>query len=288
MMADLTAAGDHVGFLPSSSAPEPAMCGDAMDVPDRKPNVSPLKPTGETAASTATPGAVTSGLSRSPLDARVGPREENSAICGTGGGSAPVVSVAFRLAVMPGVAFTTSLIFGSPTWTVGTLCRSASSEPGVRLTRTMPTPPARLTSALLSTRATTPRSQTTILPATLAGSSELGAHSAASVARAAAVFTSTASTIGLESTSLLMTLAPANLLPSDSSAVPRRVLSNVEAATLVIQGPAWLTVEAVGPELPAEAATKIPAAAALRNARETASTVELLFPEMEKFSTSTP
>ena len=37
---------------------------------------------------------------------------------------------------------------------------------------TMPTPPARSTSWLFSTRALTPRSQTTIFPATLAGSSE--------------------------------------------------------------------------------------------------------------------
>ena len=38
------------------------------------------------------------------------------------------------------------------------------------LTRTMPTPPASWTARLLFTRAVTPRSQTTILPATLAGS----------------------------------------------------------------------------------------------------------------------
>src|SRR5687768_2182828 len=121
MMADFTAAGDQCGNFPSRSAPDPAMWGAAMEVPDRNPNFSPLNPMGETAARTATPGAVTSGFSKSPLDASVGPREEKSAICGTGGSGAPVVSVALRLAVRPGFAATTSLTPGSPTWTVGTL-----------------------------------------------------------------------------------------------------------------------------------------------------------------------
>ena len=42
IMADFTAAGDHVGYLPSINAPMPAACGDAIDVPDMKPAVSPL------------------------------------------------------------------------------------------------------------------------------------------------------------------------------------------------------------------------------------------------------
>ena len=54
---------------------------------------------------------------------------------------------------------------------MGTEWKSAFSELGLVFTRIMPTPPASCTARLLFTRAVTPRSQTTILPATLAGSS---------------------------------------------------------------------------------------------------------------------
>ncbi|MCY1228492.1 hypothetical protein D9M72_408130 [compost metagenome] len=281
IIADFTVAADHNGFLPSNNAPNPAICGAAMDVPDRNPKFWPLDPAGETAASTPTPGAAMSGFRRSPLAARVGPREENPAICGTGGGSRPVVSVDTRLAVNVASAPTASLMAGSSRWTVGTLCRSTSSELGVRLTRTMPTPPAWATVMLFAVRSTTPRSQTTILPAVLAGSKVPGAHRAALASTASAVLRAAASAMGAFATSVDMMLAPANFSPLDNSTVPRRLLLWVEAATLVIQGAAWFTVLAAGPELPADAATKIPAAAAFRKAMDTGSTVELLVPEME-------
>jgi hypothetical protein len=61
------------------------MCGVAIDVPSRKAKfrflVDPKEPL-EYAASTATPGAAMSGLSRSPALPSEGPREEKSAICG--------------------------------------------------------------------------------------------------------------------------------------------------------------------------------------------------------------
>ncbi len=45
----------------------------------------------------------------------------------------------------------------------------------------------------------------------------------------------------------------------------------VDAATVVSHGEGWLVVEAVGPLLPEEAATKTPAAAARMKASSTAS-----------------
>jgi hypothetical protein len=45
----------------------------------------------------------------------------------------------------------------------------------------------------------------------------------------------------------------------------------VPAATVVIHGDGWATVETPGPSLPADAATKTPASAALRNAISTGS-----------------
>src|SRR5680860_213369 len=63
----------------------------------------------------------------------------------------------------------------------------------------------------------------------------------------------------------------------------------VLAATVVIHGDALSSVEAPGPELPAEAATKMPADAAPRNATSVAETVVCAAPPpMEKLITSTP
>ena len=78
-----------------------------------------------------------------------------------------------------------------------------------------------------------------------------------------------------------MMLAPRYLLPSENSTVPCSSCEKLLAATVVTQGAPWLTVLAVGPELPAEAATKIPAEAADRNAMETGSVVVVVEPEME-------
>ena len=46
---------------------------------------------------------------------------------------------------------------------------------------------------------------------------------------------------------------------------------DVEAPTVVVHGPVWSVVPAVGPELPAEALTLMPAAVASRKASSTAS-----------------
>ncbi len=58
------------------------------------------------------------------------------------------------------------------TWMLGTEWKSAFSDcPGEVLARIMPIPSASATAALLSVRATVPRSQITMLPAMTAGSS---------------------------------------------------------------------------------------------------------------------
>ena len=68
-------------------------------------------------------------------------------------------------------------------------------------------------------------------------------------------------------------------LPSVTVLVDRR--SCVLAATVVSHGELCATVEAPGPLLPAEVATKTPAAAALRNASSTGSTTKVREPEIE-------
>ena len=165
--------------------------------------------------------------------------------------------------------------------TVGTEWMSASREPGVTFTRIMPMPPASATALDLSTRAIAPRSQSTILPAVFAGSSEPGTHRRASSALAPAAATSLECTTSAGPTPVRAEDAPRTLVPSESSTVPVSSLENVSAATVVTHGEEWFTVFAVGPELPPEAETKIPASAAERKAMATGSTTEVLLPEME-------
>src|SRR5206468_3899659 len=91
---------------------------------------------------------------------------------------------------------------------------------------TMPTPPASLTALLLSTRSLVPRSQTTILPATLAGSRNpsgcagshvLEKHSRAEVASAPDSAASVDSTSGEDGTALPRPMPTSTPSPTASS-----------------------------------------------------------------------
>src|SRR4051794_20954853 len=173
MSALLTAIGDQFGCRSFRRAARPATCGADMDVPESRLKPYPRFVEGDTAARMSCPGAMTSGLSRSPPPARSGPREENEAV--NGAGALVTSSALLIVAVAPAVAAyaLTAERSVSARCTVGTTCRSALIEFGEVLTRIMPTPPASWTARLLLVRPVTPRSQTTILPATLAGSSTL-------------------------------------------------------------------------------------------------------------------
>ncbi len=148
---------------------------------------------------------------------------------------------------------------------------SASTEFGVGLTSTMPMPPARSTSADFATRSNVPRSHSTILPAVFAGASTPGPQRAGVVAPAAA--TDAAVTNEPVTGSVTVIDDPANACPSPSWAVASKLPATVLAATVVIHGDALSRVDAPGPELPAEAATKMPALAAPRNALSVAENV---------------
>src|SRR5215471_10829766 len=105
------------------------------------------------------PGAITSGLSRSPPPARSGPRDENDAVNGAG---ALYTIVAWAIdAVGEGVIayVLTAARSVSARCTVGAKWKSALSELGLVLTRIIPIPPASATARLLLTRALEPRSQ---------------------------------------------------------------------------------------------------------------------------------
>src|SRR5262245_23291154 len=83
MSADLIAIGDQSGWRSLSSAPRPATCGLDIDVPLRRSKLRPLI-AGDTEARMSWPGAMTSGLSRSPPPALSGPRDEKLAVNGAG------------------------------------------------------------------------------------------------------------------------------------------------------------------------------------------------------------
>jgi hypothetical protein len=95
------------------------MCGLDIDVPEYASKLRPWLPGGATAATTSTPGAVMSGLSRSPLPAMAGPADEKLAISGA---RTWVTVVAESDAVAPAVA--AYALIARPaalfTWTVGT------------------------------------------------------------------------------------------------------------------------------------------------------------------------
>src|SRR5215212_6357687 len=134
----------------------------------------------------------------------------------------------------------------------------------------MPLPRIRLTSADFSTRVTTPRSQTTILPAALVLLSVFGAQTAASPADADARFTDRpATSLAGPILSKTVVLIPAYFLPLPRTTVPAYGLT-VLAATVVSHGLTWCSVDGP-PSLPAAAETRMPAEAAERNARSTGS-----------------
>src|SRR4029079_13518224 len=116
---------------------------------------------------------------------------------------------------------------------------------------TMPTPPARLTSALLAMRSKTPRSHWTILPAAFAGSSVPGPHSLAFTSVAEASLTLR------DVTNVVAVVMDAGVeAPTSRGPVPRttawKACRWVAAATVVSHGDGWSRVEAPGPLLPAE------------------------------------
>ncbi len=97
-----------------------------------------------------------------------------------------------------------------------------------------------------------------------------------------------AATSGARPTSLVtVVLMPAYLrVPLPSTTVPAYG-ATVLAATVVSHGALWSRVDAPGPSLPAEAETKIPAAAAEKKAALVGSSRKSL-PLIEKLITSTP
>src|SRR5688500_15838116 len=100
--ADLMAIGDQSGCRSANRAARPATCGLDMEVPLRRLKSRPALPGGATAARMSCPGAITSGLSRSPPPALSGPREENEAV--RGAGALKTIVDALMIAVAPAVA----------------------------------------------------------------------------------------------------------------------------------------------------------------------------------------
>src|SRR5262249_3885108 len=274
---DLIAIGVQLGWSCFSSAPRPETCGADIDVPLSRLKLSPAWPGGATAASTSWPGAITSGLSRSPPPASSGPRDEKLAVNGAGSVSVTVdwLILAVGLAVPAMYALTVARSV-SEMCTLGTKWKSALSEFGLVFARIIPTPPALRTARLLLTRALTPRSQSTILPFTFAGSSAGAPPLSPAVKQRAAAAAwpgsaaAEASMSGAGPTGAAIE-APFSVVPFPSVTDPTPLRLCVPAATVVVHGPGCATVPVVGPLLPADSLTNTPASSAKRNATSTGS-----------------
>src|SRR5829696_1586358 len=293
MNADLIIIGDQSGWSCFRAAPRPATCGLDIDVPLMMSNSRPWLPGGATAASTSTPGALTSGFRMSPPPAVSGPSDEKSAI--RGAGLPYEIAAAEKLAVAVAGAASRYALIASPavaaTCTVGTMCRIASVVVALAgtlvLARIIPAAPAACAAAALSTRTLPPRSQMMILPVTFAGSStsslkQRRTDSAGAPARPAADDRIN----GFEGTARVSE-APVYVAPLPSVIVPVPPRPCELAATVVIHGLGCATCEAPL-VLPAEAATYTPASAANRNATSTGSRKFVRVPLIEKLITSTP
>src|SRR5262249_48199610 len=128
MIADLTSIGDQSGCLDMSRAATPAMCGVACDVPDSLSHKLPAWFCGETAATMSTPGAMMSGLPRSPPLKSDGPTEENPASTGASARvatPAPSAAVGFAVEWMYDLIARPSVLL---MWTVGTKWKSSSNS----------------------------------------------------------------------------------------------------------------------------------------------------------------
>ena len=205
------------------------------------------------------PGAVTSGFRKSPP----GPRDENDVIASP----CQVVFVPWvKLAVAPGwelSQLSRTSVSGLSMCTVGSQRLSVMTSSGVALYRIMPAAPPCLTEKPLSTRFG-PRWQATIFPENNPGGAGLR-HSGSLYGGA------DASTTGSGEETPPVIDAPLIDGPPVRVIVDWKVRLCVEAATVVTHGPRWSVVLAPGPELPADAATKTPAAYASRKASSTGS-----------------
>src|ERR1700758_4999768 len=136
-------------------------------------------------------------------------------------------------------------------------------------------------------RALLPRLQSTILPATFAGSRLLPEkHSSTAVGLAPESPAFTESMSGEDATPTPRP-TPVKVMPLPRVTVFGKLWSYVPAATVVSHGIALSTVEAPGPALPAAAETNTPAAAALKKAISSGPNWSTLSPT-EKLMTSTP
>lgn len=134
-----------------------------------------------------TPGPIMSGFKISGTTV-LGPRELNAATTGDGRTPRtvpPKLSIAMGLPP-PRAAYSRILSpTARPTATAGSrwLSATSSSPLAAVFASIMPAPPAAFTTAPFSTRALTPRSHTTILPRTAAGSSVPERHSLLALSR---------------------------------------------------------------------------------------------------------
>src|SRR5262249_35459128 len=150
-------------------------------------------------------------------------------------------------------------------------------------------PPCR-TLRPLSMRPLFPREQTTTMP--VAAPAARSDWQSASSLPPPAFGRVAARTTGVAEEIPLVSVTPGTSRAAPPSAVrcsvELKLRGPVDAPTVVTHGPPWSEVAAVGPLLPADALTEIPAFVASRNASSTGSVYGEAPPEIEKLITLTP
>ena len=157
---------------------------------------------GATAATTSMPGAAMSGLRMSPPVVVDGPRDEKSVISGTCGAAASSAAVSGTILAVASAPAERDVGLDGGAVDVGDVDRRhrvvvAVERVGVDVGEDHADAAGALDLEALVDRALTPRSQTTILPAALAGSSVPAKHRFASASAAAASLTLAAVTSGV-------------------------------------------------------------------------------------------
>src|SRR3954451_19753116 len=272
IMADFTCPGVHVGCAANTSAATPVAWGADIDVPAMAWKFSPGGPeatepgagSGVLPARISMPGAVMSGLTQSPS----GPREENVVMTSPAAVlvGVPVAHVAvtpvwlFMNARNASVSCGTCGVLPPSSMTVGTQKLSVNRSWCVGLYRIIPAaPPCRTLKLDAARPAGLPRADTTTIPLT-----DPAENAFEQVESVECPLTSVALTpeVALEMGCVMdepVKLAVSALLAVRCSVVRYR-RDGYDAPTVFSHGPPWSDVAAPGPELPAEAFARPPAA----------------------------
>src|SRR5690606_6572369 len=278
------------GCRAASSAPAPAACGEAMEVPCSTSYRRASPPTAAPAARMFTPGAANVGASSSNW---LGPRELNPPTTSSQPVSVTVWAVACRRTVVACGAVSTmwsrrAVPLVRSSMTAGIVVASSWAMliggPPNWLTTTTATAPAAVALPTFSSKVQSPRSTSATAPsndpAGKAAQPRALPGATCPAYRISAVRSEASAGPGPDAAHICVSCGGTGCGPVTSTRWATARACEV-AGTDAVQGPVLATVPGIGPSLPADAATKMPALNASRKARSTMSVQGLSVPLME-------